>query len=157
MVQYKLVLKYTLIFCFMVLEYTGIKVTIHYTMKSTGYPKKCTIISHLEHGIFLGYQNNWYASWKLELYFRPTRHGFFLGYHTVRIVGWGRECSLNYWREANSWEACENYWIVANSWGVGWGENGFAKIRMHTCGIEDMVVAMKPFSDRTCLRKVWYH
>jgi len=42
-----------------------------------------------------------------------------LGLHAVKIVGWGEENTIPYWR-------------VANSWNEEWGENGFFRIRRGT-------------------------
>lgn len=53
-----------------------------------------------------------------------------LGGHAIKIVGWGEEGGVKYWK-------------VANSWNPYWGENGYFRIRKGTneCGIEDQVVA----------------
>jgi len=55
-----------------------------------------------------------------------------LGGHAVKIVGWGRENSTN-------------YWIIANSWGTSWGLEGFFKIAFGQCGIDYQAVAGKPY------------
>ncbi|CAH1778641.1 unnamed protein product, partial [Owenia fusiformis] len=57
------------------------------------------------------------------------------GYHSVRIVGWGSECSSQ--RETK-------YWIVANSWGKQWGEQGYFRIQkgVNECEIESYVVGV---------------
>jgi len=49
--------------------------------------------------------------------------GNFAGAHGVRIIGWGSSGGLN-------------YWLVANSWSNEWGEAGYFRIKMGTCGIE---------------------
>jgi hypothetical protein len=53
--------------------------------------------------------------------------------HAIKIVGWGVEAGVPYWR-------------VANSWNGDWGDKGFFKIRRGTneCGIEAGVVAGIP-------------
>jgi len=53
-----------------------------------------------------------------------------LGGHAVKIVGWGVDNGVAYWK-------------VANSWNPYWGENGFFRIVRGTdeCGIEDDVTA----------------
>ena len=62
--------------------------------------------------------------------------GSMVGGHAVRIVGWGVDAGVNYWK-------------IANSWNPFWGENGyFRMIRgcpgMSGCGIEDQVTASGP-------------
>lgn len=47
-----------------------------------------------------------------------------MGGHAVKMIGWGVEGGVK-------------YWICSNSWGTGWGENGFFKIKMGECGIDD--------------------
>ncbi|CAH1782378.1 unnamed protein product [Owenia fusiformis] len=58
------------------------------------------------------------------------------GYHSVRIVGWGSECSS---------QGETKYWIVANSWGKQWGESGYFRIQkgVNECEIESYVVGVK--------------
>jgi len=48
------------------------------------------------------------------------------GGHAVRIVGWGVDGGVNYWK-------------VANSWNPHWGEKGYFRIKMGECGIDDQV------------------
>jgi cathepsin B len=48
------------------------------------------------------------------------------GGHAVRIVGWGVDGGVQYWK-------------VANSWNPHWGEKGYFRIKMGECGIDDMV------------------
>jgi cathepsin B len=53
-----------------------------------------------------------------------------LGGHAVKIVGWGSENGVKYWK-------------VANSWNPYWGENGYFRIKRGNdeCGIEDDITA----------------
>lgn len=53
-----------------------------------------------------------------------------LGGHAVKIVGWGVEAGVKYWK-------------IANSWNPYWGESGYFRIVRgnNTCGIEDFVIA----------------
>jgi len=56
--------------------------------------------------------------------------GSMLGGHAIRIVGWGEENGVPFWK-------------VANSWNPYWGENGYFRIvrGRDECGIEDDVVS----------------
>jgi len=56
--------------------------------------------------------------------------GSYLGGHAVKIVGWGTDNGVNYWK-------------VANSWNKYWGENGYFRIKRgdDDCGIEDGAMA----------------
>ena len=56
-----------------------------------------------------------------------------MGGHAIRIVGWGVEGGVKYWK-------------VANSWNPYWGESGYFRIRRGSdeCGIEEQVVANSP-------------
>merc|ERR1711881_60142 len=55
------------------------------------------------------------------------------GGHAVKIVGWGVENGVKYWK-------------VANSWNPYWGEKGYFRIRRgnNECGIEDEVTGSSP-------------
>merc|ERR1719329_1615126 len=55
------------------------------------------------------------------------------GGHAVKIVGWGVESGVKYWK-------------VANSWNPYWGEGGFFRIvkGSNHCGIEDKIAASSP-------------
>merc|ERR1711953_936658 len=55
------------------------------------------------------------------------------GGHAVKMVGWGVENAVKYWK-------------VANSWNPYWGEKGYFRIRRgnNEGGIEDSVVASSP-------------
>jgi len=56
--------------------------------------------------------------------------GSVLGGHAIKIVGWGVDNGVKYWK-------------VANSWNPYWGENGYFRIirGVDNCGIEDQVTA----------------
>jgi len=56
--------------------------------------------------------------------------GSVLGGHAVKIVGWGTDNGVNYWK-------------VANSWNPYWGEDGFFRIKRgdDDCGIESQAMA----------------
>merc|ERR1712048_288075 len=58
-----------------------------------------------------------------------------VGGHAVKIVGWGEDTGVKYWK-------------VANSWNPYWGERGYFRILrgVDHCGIEDDVVATSPDS-----------
>jgi len=56
--------------------------------------------------------------------------GSYLGGHAVKIVGWGTDNNVNYWK-------------VANSWNEYWGEEGYFRIKRgdDDCGIESQAMA----------------
>ena len=58
------------------------------------------------------------------------RHGYYLGGHAVKIVGYGVQDGVKYWR-------------VANSWNRSWGLDGFFLMRrgQDDCGFESQGVA----------------
>lgn len=68
----------------------------------------------------------------------PDQHvtGSYEGGHAIRIVGWGTEDGVAYWK-------------VANSWNPYWGENGYFRILRgkNECGIEGQVTASAVGSD----------
>ena len=68
------------------------------------------------------------------------------GYHAVRIVGWGQEGGVRYWR-------------VANSWGTEWGEEGFFRIARgdNECLVEEFVLAVWPRKKRSARRRQRRH
>jgi len=53
-------------------------------------------------------------------------HGDFAGGHAVKIVGWGVEDGVKYWK-------------VANSWNPYWAEKGYFRIKEGEGGIDDQV------------------
>jgi len=36
------------------------------------------------------------------------------------------------------------YWICANNWGASWGEDGFFRIKIGECNIDQTVIACTP-------------
>jgi cathepsin B len=65
-----------------------------------------------------------FMTYKSGIYVRTSTEAE--GGHAVKIVGWGVENGVNYWK-------------VANSWGPAWGENGYFRIKMDQCGFEQGV------------------
>mmetsp|Transcript_111338 Transcript_111338/g.300325 ORF Transcript_111338/g.300325 Transcript_111338/m.300325 type:complete len:453 (-) Transcript_111338:140-1498(-) len=59
--------------------------------------------------------------------------GGFAGGHAVKIVGWGTDNGVEYWK-------------IANSWNPHWGEDGYFRIKRGECGIDDSVTASSPDS-----------
>ena len=57
-----------------------------------------------------------------------SSHGYSDDGHAVAIIGWGK-----------------GYWICRNSMGRKFGEDGYFKMKMGVCGIEDDVWAIEPF------------
>lgn len=53
------------------------------------------------------------------------------GGHAIKVLGWGNESGVD-------------YWLCANSWGSGWGEQGFFKIKVGDCGIDQSAYTCKP-------------
>eukprot|EP00928_Gymnodinium_smaydae_P086400 TRINITY_DN7048_c0_g2_i1.p1 TRINITY_DN7048_c0_g2~~TRINITY_DN7048_c0_g2_i1.p1 ORF type:complete len:461 (+),score=85.16 TRINITY_DN7048_c0_g2_i1:931-2313(+) len=56
-----------------------------------------------------------------------------VGGHAVKIVGWGVEDGVKYWK-------------VANSWNPYWGEHGYFRIREGEGGIDSSVIGSSPDS-----------
>lgn len=72
-----------------------------------------------------------FPTYKSGVYQHKT--GSALGGHAIKVVGWGVEDGVDYWK-------------VANSWNEDWGAEGFFKIRRghNECGIEGQMVAGIP-------------
>jgi len=64
-----------------------------------------------------------FLSYKSGVYKHTS--GSALGGHAVKLVGWGVENGVKYWR-------------IANSWNENWGDKGYFKIirGVNECGIE---------------------
>merc|ERR1712039_143619 len=54
-----------------------------------------------------------------------------VGGHAVKVVGWGVEGGVKYWK-------------IANSWNPYWGEKGYFRIKFGEGGIDDQAVASSP-------------
>ena len=70
-----------------------------------------------------------FMTYKSGIYQHVT--GANLGGHAVKLVGWGVENGVEYWK-------------IANSWNEDWGENGYFRIKMGECGIEGQVTCGLP-------------
>lgn len=68
-----------------------------------------------------------FMSYSKGVYHKHHHEGPAEGGHAVKIVGWGKLKSTE-------------YWVVANSWGPSWGEEGFFRMLRgkDSCGIETM-------------------
>lgn len=63
------------------------------------------------------------------VYYRTSNK--YVGVHTVEILGWGVEDGVE-------------YWLCKNSWADDWGDEGFFKIRMGECGINEALTTCRP-------------
>lgn len=66
-----------------------------------------------------------FINYKSGIY-KKSSDAHMLGGHAVKIIGWGKEDTTE-------------YWIVANSWTENWGENGYFRIAFRECGIENVI------------------
>lgn len=57
--------------------------------------------------------------------------GGLAGGHAVKVLGWGKENGTD-------------YWLCANSWGEAWGLDGFFKIKMGECKIDNAAYGCTP-------------
>merc|ERR1711933_13027 len=57
--------------------------------------------------------------------------GAMAGGHAVKVVGWGVEDNVKYWK-------------IANSWNPYWGEKGYFRIRQGEGGIDSSVIGSSP-------------
>merc|ERR1711924_331880 len=57
--------------------------------------------------------------------------GGLAGGHAVKVVGWGVENGVKYWK-------------IANSWNPYWGEKGYFRIKFGEGGIDDQAIASSP-------------
>lgn len=65
------------------------------------------------------------------------QYGTVIGGHAVCIMGWGSEHIPGGY--------IVNYWLCRNSWGPVWNKDGYFKIQMGICGIEDDVWGASTF------------
>lgn len=72
-----------------------------------------------------------FLSYSSGIYVRHSND--FLGGHAIKGVGWGKDASSGI-----------NFWIMANSWSPSWGENGYFRIKMGECQIDEMVTSALP-------------
>ncbi|XP_060520062.1 cathepsin B-like [Cylas formicarius] len=72
-----------------------------------------------------------FVSYRSGIY-QPTTENA-IGSHAAKIVGWGVEDGVKFWK-------------VANSWNRNWGENGYFRIirGVNSCGIESAVLCASP-------------
>lgn len=70
-----------------------------------------------------------FMSYRSGVYAHTT--GKQLGGHAVKVVGYGSENGVEYWK-------------CANSWNSSWGENGFFKIAIGDSGANDQIYACTP-------------
>merc|ERR1711924_59734 len=54
-----------------------------------------------------------------------------VGGHAVKVVGWGQENGVKYWK-------------IINSWNPYWGEKGYFRIKFGEGGIDDQAVGSSP-------------
>lgn len=70
-----------------------------------------------------------FLSYSSGVYYHVT--GRLEGGHAVKVIGWGNEDGMD-------------YWLCANSWNTTWGLEGFFKIKMGECGIDDVMYGCTP-------------
>ena len=72
-----------------------------------------------------------FLAYKSGIYVRKSSK--FLGGHAIKGVGWGKDQDSGI-----------HFWIMANSWNTNWGENGYFRIKMGECGIDEQVTSSEP-------------
>lgn len=78
-------------------------------------------------GAFTVYQD--FFNYHSGVYQHKT--GGVAGGHAIKVLGWGVENGVE-------------YWLCANSWGPSWGMEGYFKIKMNDCSIDDEMYACQP-------------
>ncbi len=66
-----------------------------------------------------------------------TEVGSEVGGHAISIMGWGKM--------KDDSGVFIDYWLCRNSWGHHWHTDGYFKIKMGSCGIEEDVWGLDPF------------